>query len=157
MTECDKRASLQPFSVPAQPRRPVGTLTNVTVNNLQIGMTVAVCAAPREPGLAGQQDGPGRTPGNSGAGSVGLGLCSSRAALEPWQETILLAGAGAGAGAAATSSPSQLSSPGSSQGCQGGQTAVTGGSPCYKVGKRSAKTTGKLVLHSLWTVITPQE
>lgn len=46
MTECDERASLRPLSVPAQLREPVGTLTNVTVNNLELGMTVAVCVAP---------------------------------------------------------------------------------------------------------------
>lgn len=105
MTECNERASLQPRSIPTRLRKSVGTLTNSTVNNLELGMTVAAwcchqTSTPLGP-WAGWAvgDAPGRTPqGRLGPTCWGWGsaclelLRSPGRTASSWQDSIPWAG-----------------------------------------------------------------
>ena len=142
MTECNERASLQPRSIPARLRESVGTFTNFTVNNLELGMTVAAwcCHQTSAPLRAGAGWGSGGCPRphtrEAGMDPPGLGLCLPGATPEPWQESIPQAGSTSsqlgpagwdwGWRLHASSSPARLSSPCSGQRCQDRQTGAEG-------------------------------
>lgn len=147
MTECNERASLQPRSIPTRLRKSVGTFTNFTVNNLELGMTVAAWCCHQTSAPLGPWadwavgDAPGHTPQGRlgptcwGWGSACLELLQSPGrTASPGQDSIPWAGSagsqltptGWGWGLHATSSPAWLSSPCSGQRGQEGQTRAEG-------------------------------